>query len=187
MGKVTEYLKSIDILGVQPQLTIHQKNKFKSYCGSIVTLGLAGLMIWAIAIFSRDIVQKQNPNVVISNTNDPDQYFNLGPNTFNLGFAMGNPFTTSISIDLSLFSLFATLFLPPKVSNDGQVVRNATTYPLNVELCNENSFDGAFTIPGYCLASEQPNIPQDFSISTIDEAVVMVSLLKCNALSPIPC
>ena len=92
MPKFTHYLKQADIFGVEPRFNINYQEKQKTLCGTILTFMLVGFGIFIIVLFSRDMFERNNPNVVISHTNDDGEPIPLTPDTFNIGMAMGNPF-----------------------------------------------------------------------------------------------
>lgn len=53
---------------------------------------MIGLIIWALVIFSADMVNKTNPNVVVSDVIEDQLTLDVGPDTFNFGVIMGNPY-----------------------------------------------------------------------------------------------
>lgn len=130
-----KYLKAIDRLGIPPTLNINGDEKFNSICGSLVTMSLFGFCVWVLVLLSNDMINKNNPHVVISNSVDDIREFVLGPETFNIGLAIGNPHAGILTFDPTIVTMSAKILVTPELAPNGSILKPAQIFPVKLEVC----------------------------------------------------
>ena len=95
-SSISNYLKKIDIFGVQFQFNIMGNDKFRTLFGFLLSIACSILIFTSIILFGKDFYNKDNPKLIYSNIKtDTIKEITIKPNNFTVAFRIednsGNP------------------------------------------------------------------------------------------------
>ena len=143
-GSGFKVLSKIDVFGAAPEFNFGGEQKSKTACGGFLTLLILTFLIWNFITSGRDLFERQEPSVIVSDTILQEiGQVQLGKGgQFDFGFSLMDWNYVPI-IDPSIYTFSAYL-----VSLDGV---EFSYERLELEFCDE---DYGFQLTAYCVPSD---------------------------------
>ena len=160
------FLARCDLFGIPVSLTFAQQQKSRSTFGGICTLVFAIFALWSIIHSSQDLVYKQEPRILQTDTyTDVPKDILLSPDTFPFGFGLEGNADANFDqfIDETIYSVQVTLWTMIRSTDENGIAQTDwSSTLLEVERCTLDHF-GKFqslytTFPVsdlYCLKQKQ--------------------------------
>ena len=139
MDKIYDYLKEIDLYGYEFPLRYKKEKEYSTICGIFFSIISISLTIYLIILYTTQIINRTSFTLV---TNYIYSEKPLEINVSNLPLMIGLfHYDYSININQSYvkIKMYQNIYTPI-IDNEGFTVLNRTSYSLELEDCNEESF-----------------------------------------------
>mmetsp|Transcript_39385 Transcript_39385/g.35080 ORF Transcript_39385/g.35080 Transcript_39385/m.35080 type:complete len:266 (+) Transcript_39385:41-838(+) len=175
-------VESIDRYGSVPSINFKGESNSKSLCGSFITVMALAFVGWFAYYFGKDMGQREDPNVILSNTivEEPTT-FNLGPNG-HFTAAVGVSYQTTLAPIVNQSHFQALGIKVTLNSSDDNAPPTITQELLPARLCEPEDVPEALeAVVGftYCLDQSQEDI--EYSIKDWRAQFIMMRIVRCDS------